>query len=260
MRSNRRGFTLTEILIAMAIFALGGVSIVGLFIANMRMARNAMDAMRAAEIMRNVRALMTSSLSRPISLGEDRTIYRFDYPGTSLKFRPSQLTERETGGTGVGLASTEARRALFGTTEENAVFFALPNRPFDATLWGNTSARDEMTTLLPDEGLSRAGDRKFSGQPPEVFRLVPDVLRSSGVNTPFDPDDRIFYSFDLTIRRSVSRSSATADGGGAKLPLDDLYVVHLRVYKGFEFAADYAGEKQTNKPVFEWDFLVSAAK
>lgn len=259
MRRTKKGFTLTEILIAMAIFALGGVSIVGLFIANMRMARNAMDAMRAAEIMRNVRALMTSSLSRPITQGDDRIIYRFDYPGASLKFRPSLLAERESGGTAVRI-SPEERRAMFGSVEENAVFYSLPVKNFDATLWGARQSQDEMTTALPDEALSRAGDRKFPGQPPEVFRLIPDTLRSSGVSVPHDADDRIFYSFDITIRRSVSRSSTSLDGGATKVPLDDLYVVHLRVYKGFEYAAEYGGEKQTNKPVFEWDFLVSAAK
>lgn|GEM_PF-2801042 len=259
MRRMKKGFTLTEILIAMAIFALGGVSIVGLFIANMRMARNAMDAMRAAEIMRNVRALMTASLSRPISFGDDKTMYRFDYPGTSLKFRPSQLAERESGSTTAGM-SVDARRAMFGNLDDNVVFFTLPQRNFDATLWGASQSRDEMTTMLPDEALSRTGDRKFSGTPPEVFRLVPDTLRSSGVNTPFDADDRVFYSFDFAVRRSVSRSSTAIDAGGQKATLDDLYVVHLRVYKGFEYAADYAGERQTNKPVFEWDFLISAAK
>lgn len=127
MRRMKKGFTLTEILIAMAIFALGGVSIVGLFIANMRMARNAMDAMRAAEIMRNVRALMTASLSRPISFGDDKTMYRFDYPGTSLKFRPSQLAERESGSTTAGM-SVDARRAMFGNLDDNVVFFTLPQR------------------------------------------------------------------------------------------------------------------------------------
>ena len=38
-----------------------------------------------------------------------------------------------------------------------------------------------------------------------------------------------------------------------------LYVGGKQARKGFEYAAEY-GEKQTNKPVFEWDFLVSAAK
>lgn len=259
MRRTKRGFTLTEILIAMAIFALGGVSIVGLFIANMRMARNAMDATRASEIMRNVRALITSSLSRPIAYGNDRTMYRFDYPNTSLKFKPSVLVDRE-GASTVPPLSNEAKRAMFGTLEENVVFFELPTRNFDATLWGNAQTRDEMATMLPDEALSRSGDRKFTAAPPEVFRLVPDTLRSSGITYGYDSDDRVFYTFDFAIHRSVSRSSQSIDGGGQKTALDDLYVVHLRVYKGFEFASDYGGEKQTNKPFFEWDFLIAAAK
>lgn len=259
MSHKRRGFTLTEILIAMAIFALGGVSIVGLFIANMRMARNAMDASRASEIMRNVRALVTSSLSRPIAYGDTRTVYRFDYPGTSLKFKPGKLVELEGEGTRPPM-SPEARRAMFGSLEDNVVFFELPQRPFDATLWGSNQSRDEMSTLLPDEALTRTGDRKFTGTPPEVFRFVPDAMRSSAITYGYDSDDRIFYSFDFYIHKSVSRSSSSPDKGGQKAALDDLYVVHLRVYKGFEFADEYGGEKQTNRPFFEWDFLIAAAR
>ncbi len=260
MRTNKRGFTLTEILIAMAIFALGGVSIVGLFIANMRMARNAMDATRSAEIMRNVRALVTASLTRPISLNDRLTVYRFDYPGTSLKFKPKDLVDRETGNTGVG-GGPNANRDLFGSLEENMVFYQLPDKPFDATLWGSEDARRQMTTTLPNDGLGRTGERKFTGTPPEVFRLLPDNLRNAGVLTGYDVDDRVFYSFDFSIRRGVSRSSAPIAGSsGPKLVLDDLYVIHLRVYKGFDFASDNENQAQNNKPYFEWDFLVSAAK
>jgi hypothetical protein len=225
----------------------------------MRMARNAMDATRASEIMRNVRALVTSSLSRPIGYGDDRIMYRFDYPNSSLKFKPSVLVDRE-GSESNPPMNDGAKRAMYGTLEENVVFFELPTRNFDATLWGNAQSRDDMATMLPDEALGRNGDRKFTGAPPEVFRLVPDALRSSGVTYGYDSDDRVFYTFDFAIHRSVSRSSTSVDGGGQKAALDDLYVVHLRVYKGFEFASDYGGEKQTNRPFFEWDFLIAAAK
>ncbi|KAA0212746.1 type II secretion system protein [bacterium] len=262
MRKTRKGFTLTEILVAMAIFALGGVSIVGLFIANMKMSRNAMDASRAAEIMRNVRALVTSSLSRPIALRDDYTVYRFDYPGASLKFKPKDLTDREsTGGSTTAATTPEMRRQLFGNVEDNVLFFALPAKEFDVTLITSEDARRQMMTSLPNDGLSRTGDRRFTGVPPEVYRLVPDTLRSSGVIQGHDFDDRPFYSFDFSIRRGVSRSSAPLEGGGTrKAPLDDLYVVHIRIFKGFEFASDYDGQAQQNKPFFEWDFMVAAAK
>ena len=86
---TRRGFTLTEILVAMAIFALGGSAIVALFITNARLSRQAMDYTRASEIGRNVRSLVSHALSRPVptdTLG-NVPIYKFDYPGTSLTFR-----------------------------------------------------------------------------------------------------------------------------------------------------------------------------
>ena len=70
-RNTRKGFTLTEILVALAIFALGGTAIMALFITNVRLSRQAMDYTRAAEITRNIRSLMTQSLSRPININDD---------------------------------------------------------------------------------------------------------------------------------------------------------------------------------------------
>ena len=49
-------------------------------------------------------------------------------------------------------------------------------------------------------------------------------------------------------------------GGNEKARLDDLFVVHIRVYKGFTFAQENEGTEMRNDPIFEWDFYVAAAR
>ncbi|MBZ0135147.1 MAG: prepilin-type N-terminal cleavage/methylation domain-containing protein [Planctomycetes bacterium] len=250
---TRKGFTLTEILVALAIFALGGTAIMALFITNVRLSRQAMDYTRAAEITRNVRSLMTQSLSRPINLNKDDNIYAFYYPGSSLSFNPDTYRERfETGATSSG----ETNEANIGNPPtDNIVFFRLPKQMFNSPAINYQEPTGQLT-VIPRDTLTSAGtSRSFDGPRPQVFRLMPDALRRSRAIDGLDPDDRMSYQFDVSIRRSVQRASVDAtDASGAKQPLEDLFVVHVRVYKGFEFG------DVVNDPYFEWDFYVNASK
>ncbi|MCB9932203.1 MAG: prepilin-type N-terminal cleavage/methylation domain-containing protein [Planctomycetes bacterium] len=254
--NNRKGFTLTEILVALAIFALGGTAIMALFITNLRLSRQAMDYTRAAEITRNIRSLMTQSLARPISVSETDTIYAFYYPESSLTFTTDKYREFYEGGKDrTSSRDRDARNDIVGgAPAANTVFFRLPKVMFDAGVSGD--GRRQMVTEMPTDGLnSSGGQASFEGEP-RVFRLMPDPLRRAGAIEDLDPDDRMGYQFDFSVRRSVQRSSVdAADGSGRKQPLDDLYVVHVKIYKGFEFEGNVI-----NDPFFEWDFYVNAAK
>lgn len=251
---KRKGFTLTEILVALAIFALGGTAIMALFITNIRLSRQAMDYTRAAEITRNIRSLMTKSMTRPINRGEDN-IYEFYYPQTSLTFESDRYIDEyeATGDYAAGTPPTD--QELGGSYEDARVFFRLPKQTFNATAGGN---QDNASLIrLPSDGLNSAGgNMNFDNGDPRVFRLLPDPLRRVGATEGLDADDRMFYQFDVSIRRSVQRASVEdPNGGGFKMPLEDLYVVHVKIYKGFEFEGDVV-----NDPYFEWDFYVNAAR
>ncbi|MCZ7604814.1 MAG: prepilin-type N-terminal cleavage/methylation domain-containing protein [Planctomycetota bacterium] len=254
--NNRRGFTLTEILVALAIFALGGTAIMALFITNVRLSRQAMDYTRAAEITRNVRSLVTQSLARPINVAENDNVYAFYYPDSSLSYTPDEYRDYYEGGkskTG-SLERDAAKDIVGGAPATNAVFFRLPKVMFDAAVTGD--GRKNMVTQVPTDGVGPGGGKPGFEGDPRVFRLLPDPLRRAGAIEGLDPDDRMFYQFDFSVRRSVQRASVpTPDGSGKKQPLDDLYVVHVRVYKGFQFEGDVM-----NDPFFEWDFYVNAAK
>ncbi len=251
-RNTIHGFTLTEILVALAIFALGGTAIMALFITNVRLSQQAMDYTRAAEITRNIRSLMTKSMTRPINVGSDN-IYEFYYPGSSLTFVPDDyLEEYETG----ELSAREPTESELGGGYNDArIFFRLPDQPFNATAGGDQE--NNSMTQLPKNALSSGGGlRNFDGGNPRVFRLLPDKLRRAGALDGLDADDRMAYQFDMSVRRSVQRSSVEdPDNPGFTLPLEDLYVVHVRIYKGYEFEGDVE-----NDPYFEWDFYVSAAR
>ncbi|MCC6466445.1 MAG: type II secretion system protein [Planctomycetes bacterium] len=255
MRKARKGFTLTEILVAMAIFALGGSAIVALFITNQRLSRQAMDSTRAAEITRNVRSLLTQSLSRPIQVG-DKTVYKFDYPGSSLTFLPNKFMKDYEQGS----YAKEIPTDLGGTPVENAVFFRLPAAMFQAGTTGEEALRP-MLTSLPNDSMDSAGNpRSWENGRPEAFRLLPDSLRRASALYGLDPDDRMFYSFDFSIRRSLARSGVEDPANpGFKLPLEDLFVVHVKVYKGFEYAEE-AGEEVQNTPYYETDFYIAVAR
>lgn len=254
--TRSRGFTLTEILVAMAIFALGGSAIVALFITNARLSRQAMDYSRAAEISRNIRSLLSQSLSRPI-VTNNEPVYKFDYPGASLTFRPTEYLrqyeqERTRGGD---------LKNYGGTPVENSIFFKLPTKPFSVAVRGEDAQRQIMT-WLPNHATDLAGmPRSFANGRPEVFRLMPDKLRMSGALDGLDPDDRMFYAFDFTIRRSVARAGVEdAAQPNMKAPLEDLYVVHIKVYKGYSFKEENSGTEVINDPYYEWDFYINAAR
>lgn len=252
---RKRGFTLTEILVAMAIFALGGSAIVALFITNARLSRQAMDYTRAAEISRNVRSLLTQSLSRPI-VTSNEPVYKFDYPGSSLTFRHGEyiknFEQAKTKATGENLG---------GTPVENSVFFRLPKQAFSVSIKGEEAQRQIFTWLPNDSTDAQGMPRNFPNGRPEVFRLMPDQLRTSGAVDGLDADDRMFYSFDFTIRRSVARSEVEDPANpGTKARLEDLFVVHIKVYKGFSYKEDNSGTEVINDPLYEWDFYVNAAR
>ncbi|MCC6574089.1 MAG: prepilin-type N-terminal cleavage/methylation domain-containing protein [Planctomycetes bacterium] len=258
---DKRGLTLTELLIAMAIFALGGASIVALFLANAKLSAQAVNMTRAAEITRNVRSYLTSSLTRPISNPNGAPLYRFDYPGASLKFRPALLLQREATGNQTALTPDELAE-MAGKPTENTAYFRLPTDTFDATL--ELGDRNERMVELPDEGMDDTGNNLFDGGiGPEVYRLLPDTMRDSAIYRGYDPDDRMFYSFDFSIRRSVSRGSEMMPNMlGQRVFLEDLFVVHLRVYRGFDYREENAGTAVENERniIYETSFMVAATR
>jgi prepilin-type N-terminal cleavage/methylation domain-containing protein len=248
---TKRGFTLTEILVALAIFALGGTAIMTLFITNMRLSRQAMDYTRASEITRNVRSLMSMSLSRPIMVNQTDAVYQFYYPESSLTFVPREYLDSYEGGDYA--PSTDA--PIGGSVSSNMISFRLPRTGFNASVTGEGNLKNMVTRLPNDAATMTGAPMSFKdGRKPEVFRLLPDTLRRSGAIDGLDADDRMFYSFDLSIRRSVQRSGIN-DEQGNRIPLDDLHVVHVKVYKGFDFTPD-----TINDPLFEWSFYVNASR
>jgi prepilin-type N-terminal cleavage/methylation domain-containing protein len=258
---RRRGFTLTELLVALAIFALGGTAIMSLFLTNIRLSRQAMDYTRAAEITRNVRSLLTSSMSRPIILreaipgqpdSETISMYQFYYPGTSLTANPQEFQDLFEGASDTGVFNPAD---YGGTPVENAVLFTLPTEPFRASAAEDLD--DTYWTRLPTHALDRNGARReFTQGNPLVFRFLPDSLRQAGLIQNVDQDDRMFYQFDVNFRRSVARSSEDDPAvPGRKLPLRDLYVAQVRVYKGFVFDPNVI-----NDPYFEWDFYINVTR
>ena len=252
-QSNRKGFTLTEILVALAIFALGGTAIMALFITNVRLSRQAMDYTRAAEFTRNIRSIMTQSLSRPININavDNDNVYAFYYPESSLTFIPDEYRDYYEGGgkTGTGDALTDT---IGGPPVSNTVFFRLPKNMFDANLTGDASKT--VMTEIPRDAVNSSGSPMSFEKEPKVFRLLPDHLRRAGATDGLDADDRMAYQFNISVRRSVQRASVeAATGGNAKQPLDDLFVVHVKIFKGFDFG------DVLNDPYFEWDFYVNAS-
>lgn len=267
-RSGRKAFTLTEILIALGIFSIGGTAIMSLFITNHRLSIQAMDYTRAAEIQRNVRSLLTQAVSRPISTTNGVTVYEFYYPETSLKFVPSEFLEEEGEGEGINLSP---RMEVFaGAANENTIFFRLPLKQFDANLIDYkrlpSNELKRVLTALPNEAINVNGSQFNWTQPkatvgPQVFRFKPSVMRESGLIDGFDKDDRMFYSFDFSIRRSNARSGVSeGKGSPRKAALNSLFVVHLRVYKGFSLPEENDGQVVENTPFYETDFYISAAR
>lgn len=261
MRRNAKGFTLTEILVALAIFALGGTAIMALFITNVRLSRQAMDYTRAAEITRNVRSIMTQSLSRPINLNQNDNLYAFYYPGTAVNFNPDNYRERYESGDATTSATAGPTDADLGApAPSQIVFFRLPKQMFNSASINYQEANGQMT-VVPRDALTPSGspatfvDSAGQEGQPKVFGFLPNSLRRAGAVDGLDADDRMFYHFDVSIRRSVHRASVDSTATtGQKQPLEDLYVVHVRVYKGFEFG------DVINDPYFEWDFYVNAAQ
>lgn len=254
-RNTRKGFTLTEILVALAIFALGGTAIMALFITNVRLSRQAMDYTRAAEITRNIRSVMTQSLSRPVNLSQDDNIYAFYYPGSSVTFNPDEYRDRFESGGATTTGEVPDEVVVGGAPTDNTVFFRLPKQMFNSAAVNYQESSQQMT-VIPRDAVSSAGSkRNWEGQQPQVFRLMPDSLRRAAAIDGLDADDRMFYQFDISIRRSVQRASVDSVATtGQKQPLEDLYVVHVRIYKGFEFG------DVINDPYFEWDFYVNATQ
>jgi hypothetical protein len=210
-----------------------------------------MDYTRAAEITRNVRSLITQSVSRPIVRAQGDALYQFYYPGTTLSLTPQQYMDRYEGGEGTG---TALNKDTGGLPHQNSVFFRLPTEPFNATA-SNWADNERMVTRLPSGGFHDGGRAKVDPGT-RVFMFMPSMLRRAGALDGLDADDRHSYQFDLQIRRSVLRAGVEdARGTGRKQPLDDLFVVHIRIYKGYDFDSPDAVA-----PFFEWAFNVSATR
>lgn len=255
-KTNRKGFTLVEILVALAIFALGGTAIMVLFITNVRLSRQAMDYTRASEISRNVRSLMTQSMARPINLSETDNVYAFYYPETAINFNADRYREQFEGG-GATTTGRPGPGDLGGSAVEQTVFYRLPKQRFDAGAMNYFDPNLQLT-VIPRDALNSDGSKATTttGETPKAFGFLPDKLRRAGAIDGLDPDDRMFYQFDVSIRRSVQHSSVeSSTGNGEKQALSDLYVVHVRIYKGYDY-----GENILNDPYFEWDFYINAAQ
>ena len=265
MRRTKKAFTLTEILIALGIFAIGGTAIMALFITNIRLSQQAMDYTRAAEIQRNVRSLLTQAVKRPNSVSTKSTVYEFYYPGTSTSFVPREYLadEREE-----NYSANTKIEEVGGTPIQNTIYFKLPDKMFDANVVNYdrlpTGDQKLMMTSLPNEACNINGSQvnwPNVSAGPQVFRFKPSVVRNARVTDGFDNDDRMFYSFDFSIRRSNARASVTeGNRATAKAPLTSLYVVHLRVYKGFSLPEDNEGDVVQNTPIYETDFYITAAR
>ena len=238
-RKANRGFTLVEVLLAMAIFAIGGVSILALFLANSTRAARAADRNRAVEIASSVRAaLETAMIAPPVvqagSGSQKDRLYQLALPQFTLDAPAVQATSSPT-------------------TETPVYYFRLPTEPFV----GGAKPPGQYT-VLPRELLDITGKalKVANGEPKAwYFRTTPLSRRTEKELGPTsDRDEREAYSFNFFIRRSVARSDIESSGRGAtRSLLEGLYVVQLRVYKGYD-------EQGQNTPIEEFTFYLTATQ
>lgn len=242
-RSTKLGFTLLEILLGMAIFAIGGVAVLSLFIANANRAERAANETRAVNIAASVRGVLEAALrSPPVQLdGGERRLYPISFPFATLQGDLSPLRS----------ANNDYPQRIDEVENSVTYFFELPDGQFR----GTTSNADAFS-VLPKQLRNIAGEQ-VSGlngqQENRVWFVKPTTFSIAGedeLGGDIDLDDSDAYSFSLFITRSVERSHFETDGENRLL--DGLYVVQLRVFKGYDFA------NQTNVPIQEFTFTLNA--
>ncbi len=244
-RKRFQGFTLLEILLAMAILALGGVSILALFLANADRSRQAADASRSVNIAASVRSILKASLQAPaivqgtfdVNEPGKNQLYAFSFPFATL----NDPRSREDSG-----KTTAVRREEGDLTP---YFFRLPSKPYQ----GDASP-PEAYTVLPRQLLDIQGNP--IGSNASVWYYKPTDLTRAGIENvgdAVDLDDNESYAFSFFIRRSVARNDVDpfADDTIPKL-IDGLYVVQLRIFKGYDPSID------TNRPIQEFSFTLAA--
>lgn len=262
-----KGFTLLEILLAIAIFALGGVAILSLFLAQATRAKHAADANRAIEIAATVRSTLEAALNSPPRVIGQANAARFLYP---VAFPFASLTNQSPryGANKMGDGDSPVPHREFDTAQVPTWFLELPKQPFQGD--GDRVRRGETVMFFPSDlkdingnamsspsigadpgGLSRDDLRVFYWKP-EITSLIAKEKLGSRLDT----DDSDIYAFNFRVDRSVSRSDLPNPAGGAeKMLLPGLYVVRLRVFRGYD---PEPGAR--NVPVQEFEFTIATTE
>jgi type II secretory pathway pseudopilin PulG len=243
LRQSSRGFTLLEILLSIAIFALGGVAILALFLAFTDRARQAADANRAVEIASTVRETIEASLASPpivVGTGENvRYLYPIAFPFASLvnlstRSGPNQAKD--------GVSPVDLTR--FENDPVPTYYLELPKQPYR----GEGAIQRGLTMMfLPGDLRDRTGavarvldlgaGASQTVANSMVFYWRPDSMSIAGeraLGPGIDRDDADIYSFNFRIDRSVARADFNDPRGGGKMLLPGLYQVRLRVYRGYQ--------------------------
>lgn len=263
-RQIRGGFTLLEILLAIAIFALGGVAILALFIAQANKAKLAADANRAIDIAGTVRATIEAAVRanpRTIGTGENiRYLYPISFPFASLANESPRYGDNKQadGETTIDAQGWDSDPVL-------TYYIELPKEPFRGE---SQPVRGKNVTFFPADLRNISGAVVSSpriGSAPErtgeelrVFYWKPDVLSVSGsrqIGDRLDNDDSDIYSFNFRIDRSVARTDLPDPADASvKQPVPGLYVVRLRIFRAYDITSN------TNVPIHEMQFTIAATE
>lgn len=260
--ARRRGFTLLEILLSIAIFALGGVAILALFLAFATRAKHAADWNRCVDIASTVRATMETAVASPpqvIGTGKDaRYLYPIAFPFASLINQSPRYGPNRSEGETPPISYQQA-----DSSEVPVYFLELPRDPYQGE---SRAVRGRSVMFIPSDLKDMKGQAAQvstdevgqSGTVPvrdlRVFYWRPTPLTLGGtgnVGDSLDVDDSDVYAFNFRLDRSVSRSPMPGATGKELLP--GLYIVRLRVYKGYDPA-------KQNEPIEEFSFTIAATE
>jgi prepilin-type N-terminal cleavage/methylation domain-containing protein len=261
-KDARSGFTLLEILISIAIFAIGGVSILSLFLASANTARKAADANRAVDIATSVRSCIEAAVLAPPILvnreGRRTRLFPVAFPFASLK----NLSPRF----GPNRANRDGdSRVKIKELENDAIpsgYMELPYEPFGGE---SNMVEGKHFTFFPKDMVDIKGDpvrvdadetiEAAKDSDVRVFYCRPhafSLVSKDQLGPRLDSDENDVYAFNFFIRKSVARSAlADPKGGGNKL-LEGLYVAHVRVFKSYD------PNITNNRPVQEFQFTIAA--